>query len=49
MATAVNLDRPTSLEFIRDTAFVVTFGGEVWKINDVSGPRQGVEISDRRD
>jgi hypothetical protein len=26
------LDRPTSLEFINDTAFVVTFGGEIYKI-----------------
>jgi sugar lactone lactonase YvrE len=32
-----NLDRPTSLEFIRDTAYVVTLGGEVWKISNVSG------------
>jgi hypothetical protein len=26
---AANLDRPTSLEFIRDTAYVVTLGGGV--------------------
>lgn len=31
-----NLDRPTSLEFIRDTAYVVTLGGDVWKIDNVS-------------
>lgn len=30
------LNQPTSLEFIDDTAFVVTLGGEIWKINKVS-------------
>jgi hypothetical protein len=30
------LDRPTSLEFIRNTAYVVTLGGEIWKIRRVS-------------
>jgi hypothetical protein len=30
-----DLDRPTSLEFIGDTAYVVTLGGEVWRIPDV--------------
>jgi hypothetical protein len=35
------LDRPTSLEFIGDTAYVVTFGGEVWKITDVGSPPFG--------
>jgi hypothetical protein len=30
------LNQPTSLEFIGDTAFVVTLGGEIWKINHVS-------------
>jgi hypothetical protein len=30
------LDRPTSLELIGDTAYVVTLAGEVWKIDDVS-------------
>jgi sugar lactone lactonase YvrE len=29
------LDRPTSLEFIGDTAYVVTLTGEVWEIDDV--------------
>jgi hypothetical protein len=33
------LDRPTSLEFIGDTAYVVTLGGEIWKIADVSRRR----------
>jgi hypothetical protein len=36
------LDRPTSLEFIGNTAYVVTLGGEIWKIDDVSGPPYGV-------
>lgn len=31
-----DLNQPTSLEFIGDTAFVVTLGGEIWKINNVS-------------
>jgi hypothetical protein len=31
------LDRPTSLEFIGDTAFVVTLEGEVWAIPGVCG------------
>lgn len=29
------LNQPTSLEFIRNTAFVVTLGGEVWTIDGV--------------
>jgi hypothetical protein len=36
------LDRPTSLEFIGNTAFVVTLTGEIWKIDNVSGPPFGV-------
>jgi hypothetical protein len=35
------LDRPTSLEFIGNTAYVVTLTGEIWKIDDVSGPPYG--------
>jgi len=31
-----DLNQPTSLEFIGDTAFVVTLGGEIWKIANVS-------------
>lgn len=31
-----HLDRPTSLEFIGNTAYVVSLAGEVWKIEDVS-------------
>jgi hypothetical protein len=30
------LNQPTSLEFIGDTAFVVTYGGEIWRIDGVS-------------
>jgi hypothetical protein len=32
---ADGLDRPTSLEFIGDTAYIVSLAGEVWKIEDV--------------
>jgi hypothetical protein len=34
-----SLNQPTSLEFIGDTAYVVTYGGEIWRIDGVSGPR----------
>jgi hypothetical protein len=33
-----SLDRPTSLEFIGNTAYVTTLGGEFWKIEGVSCP-----------
>jgi hypothetical protein len=33
---ARGLDRPTSLEIIRNTAYVVTLGGEVWRVHDIS-------------
>jgi hypothetical protein len=33
---ADHLDRPTSLEFIGNTAYVVSLAGEVWKIENVS-------------
>jgi len=32
------LDRPTSLEFINNTAYIVTLTGEIWTIADVAGP-----------
>ena len=32
----VELDLPTSLDFVGDTAFVTTLNGEVWKITNVS-------------
>ena len=35
------LDRPTSLEFIDNTAYVVTLTGEIWKIDNVSPPPYG--------
>ena len=34
---AEGLDRPTSLEIIGNDAYVVTLGGEVWKVENVSG------------
>jgi hypothetical protein len=37
-AIAEHLDQPTSLELVGTTAYVVTLGGEIWKIEDVSGP-----------
>ena len=39
---ADGLNQPTSLEFIGNTAYVVTLGGEIWKIDNVSGPPYGV-------
>lgn len=35
------LDRPTSMEFIGNTAYVVTLTGEIWKIENVSSPPFG--------
>jgi len=35
------LNQPTSLEFIKNTAYVVTLGGEIWKIDGVSSPPHG--------
>lgn len=35
------LDRPTSLEFSGDTAYVVTLTGAVWVITNVGGPPYG--------
>lgn len=36
------LNQPTSLEFIGNTAYIVTLGGEIWKIEDVSDPPFGI-------
>lgn len=36
------LNQPTSLEFIGNTAYVVNLVGEIWRIDDVSGPPFGV-------
>ena len=35
------LNQPTSLEFIGNTAYVVTYGGDIWKIDNVSAPPFG--------
>jgi hypothetical protein len=35
------LDRPTSLEIIGNTAYVVTLTGEVWRIDDIAAPPYG--------
>ena len=36
------LDRPTSLEFIGNTAYVVGLAGQIWQIDDVACPPYGV-------
>ena len=38
---ADELNQPTSLEIIGTTAYVVTLGGEIWKIDTISGPPFG--------
>jgi hypothetical protein len=38
---AEGLDRPTSLEIIQNTAYIVTLGGEIWTINNIAGPPFG--------
>ena len=38
---ASELDRPTSMEIIGTTAYVATLGGEIWKIDNISGPPYG--------
>jgi hypothetical protein len=38
---ADSLDRPTSVELIKNTAYVVTLTGEIWKIENVSSPPYG--------
>ena len=44
---AEGLDRPTSLEIINNTAFVVTLGGEIWTIDHITGPPFGQALSSR--
>ncbi len=39
---ADGLDRPTSLEFIANTAYVVTLSGQIWKLDGVTCPPPGV-------
>jgi sugar lactone lactonase YvrE len=38
---ADGLDRPTSVEIINNTAYVVTLGGEIWKVDNIAGPPFG--------
>lgn len=38
---AGGLDRPTSLEVVGTTAFVVSLAGEVWTVTDIAGPPYG--------
>jgi hypothetical protein len=35
------LNKPTSVEIIKNTAYVVTLSGEVWKIENISAPPYG--------
>jgi len=35
------LDRPTSLEIVGTTAYVVTLTGEIWTVDNISGPPYG--------
>ena len=35
------LNQPTSLEFIRNTAFVITLGGEIWRVENISSSPHG--------
>ncbi|HKK11891.1 MAG TPA: ScyD/ScyE family protein [Flavobacteriaceae bacterium] len=39
---ADGLDRPTSLEFVQNTAYIVTLTGEVWTVDNVAGPPFGM-------
>jgi len=45
-AIAEGLDRPTSVEFIGNTAYVVTLGGEIWKLNGASCRSSGKSARD---
>jgi hypothetical protein len=38
---ADELDRPTSLEIIGNTAYIVTLSGEIWAIDNIAGPPFG--------
>jgi hypothetical protein len=38
---ADGLDRPSSMEIIGNTAYVVTLTGEVWAIDNIAGPPFG--------
>jgi sugar lactone lactonase YvrE len=43
---AEGLDRPTSLEFIGNSAYVVTLGGEIWRLNGASCRSSGKSARD---
>jgi len=38
---AEELDQPSSLEIVDDTAYVITLNGEIWKIDRIAGPPYG--------
>jgi hypothetical protein len=38
---ADGLNQPTSMEFIGNTAFIVTLGGEIWVVENVASPPFG--------
>lgn len=38
---ADELDRPTSFEIIGNTAYIVTYAGEVWTVDNIAGPPYG--------
>jgi hypothetical protein len=38
---ADELDQPSSVEIVGTTAYVVTLGGEIWRIDGISGPPYG--------
>ena len=42
LTTVVGGSRPTSVEIIKHTAYVVTLTEEIWKIDGVSCPPYGV-------
>lgn len=41
-SVAEGLDWPTSLEFIQNTAYIITLTGEVWTIDNAAGPAYGM-------
>jgi hypothetical protein len=38
---ADGLDRPTSMEIIGNTGYIITLGGEIWTIDNIAGPPYG--------
>jgi sugar lactone lactonase YvrE len=38
---ATGLDRPTSLEIIGNTAYIVTLTGQIWTVDDIAAPPYG--------